>query len=175
MIVAIGSENPVKFMAVKEGFTTVWPERNILFEKVKVKSGVSDQPMSDEESFKGARNRAKQALKMLNADFGIGLEGGIQQIGEKWFDSGCIVILDKHGKEGSSSSLRIETPPVMIELIKQGLELGEVNDLLFKRENSKHAEGHFGLMTNGLISRQHGYIDAVIGALSIFLHPELFE
>lgn len=174
MRVAVGSKNPVKIAAVREAFTKVWPEKSFVFEGVDISSGVTDQPMSDEESFTGARNRAERAMKALDADFGIGLEGGLQNIGEKWFDSGCIVVLDKHYKEGRASSIRMETPPKMMELVQQGIELGIADDMIFKEENSKHGEGHFGLMTNGLISRQHGYADAVVAALAAFLHPELF-
>lgn len=62
-----------------------------------------------------------------------------------------------------------------MKLIHQGRELGDVNDILFGVENSKQGEGHFGLMTNGVLTRQQGYQDAVIAALSAFLHPELFS
>ena len=174
MKVAIGSKNPVKIAAVREAFTKVWPEKAFHFEGVDVSSGISDQPMSDEESFSGAKNRAERAMKEIEADFGVGLEGGLQQIGEKWFDCGCIVVVDRHFKKGYASSIRMETPPKMMELIHKGIELGKVNDIIFGLENSKHGEGHFGLMTKGVITRQHGYTDAVVAALAAFIHPELF-
>ena len=76
MKVAIGSKNPVKIEAVKEAFGKVWPDQDFEFIGIEVPSGVPDQPMSDEESIKGATTRANNALDRLNADFGIGLEGG---------------------------------------------------------------------------------------------------
>ncbi len=174
MKVAIGSKNPVKIASVKEAFEKVWPDNEFIFEGVDVMSGVSDQPMSDEESIKGGTTRAKLAMEALDADFGVGLEGGLQKINGKWFDCGWIVVLDKNGREGVGSSVKVITPPKMMELIHQGIELGHVNDIIFKKTNSKHGNGHFGHMTNDVIIRQSGYCDGVISALATFIHPELF-
>lgn len=175
MIVAVGSTNPVKIQAAKDAFKTLWPKKKWEVEGIKVPSGVSDQPMSDAESIKGATNRAKKALKALKADFGVGLEGGLQKIGKNWFDCGWAVVVDKKGVAGIASTVRIETPTKLMRLIKQGKELGEANDLYFKKENSKQGQGHFGLMTNGAITRAQGYRDGLIMALTRFLHPELWE
>lgn len=123
---------------------------------------------------RGATNRAKRSLKIGKADFGVGLEGGIHKIGNKWFDCGWMVIIDKKGRVGIGSSARIETPKIMIKMIKKGMELGEVNDILFKKKNSKQGDGHFGLMTNGAITRKDGYTQGLVLALSRFIHPEIF-
>lgn len=175
MKVAIGSKNPVKIEAVKEAFGKVWPDQDFEFIGIEVPSGVPDQPMSDEESIKGATTRANNDLDRLNADFGIGLEGGLQKIGERWFDCGWIVVINNEGGVGVGSSLRLEAPVKMMELINQGMELGKVNDILFKKENSKHSQGHFGLMTNNAVTRKEGYRDGIIAALAAFIYPELFE
>jgi len=131
--------------------------------------------MSDEESIKGATNRAKLAKEKAQADFGVGLEGGLQQVGDKWFDCGWIVVIDEKERVGIGSSARIQTPAKMMEHIHKGMELGHVNDLFFKQENTKHGAGYFGLMTNNAITRQSGYRDGVIMALSRFIQPQLFE
>lgn len=174
MKVAIGSGNPSKIEAVKMAFKAVYPNEQWEFEGAAVKSGISDQPMSDEESIKGATNRAKRAMEQLKGDFGVGLEGGIQKIGNKWFDSGWIVIIDKKGTIGIASSLRMQTPPKVMEMVEQGIEVGFADDIIFGTKNSKHSNGHFGLMTNDAVTRSEAYKDAIISALSRFLHPELF-
>lgn len=174
MKVAVGSENPVKINAVKHAFSVVWPKKKFEVIGISVKSGVTDQPMSDEEGIKGATNRAKKALKELKADYGVGLEGGMHKIGKKWFDSGWIVIIDKKGRVGIGSSARIETAPAIVKLVKKGVELGAADDKIFKKKHSKQKEGHFGLMTNGIITRKDGYMHGIVFALSRFLHPELF-
>jgi inosine/xanthosine triphosphatase len=175
MKVAVGSTNPVKIAAVKEAFSSVWPEKEWDVEGVSVSSGVSDQPMSPEESIKGAKNRAKRALAALHADFGVGLEGGLQKVGKYWFDCGWIIVCDREGTIGISTSIWMHTPAKMMKYIKKGLELGHVDDLFFKQTNSKQLNGHFGLMTNDIITRSHAYRDAVTSALARFIHPEIYE
>lgn len=174
MKIAIGSKNPVKIQAVKSAFKKVWPNKKFEFIAVGVDSKVSRQPMSDLECILGARNRAKKALKASGSDFSVGLEGGLQKIGKDWFDSGWIVVLSKKGEEGVGSSIKMQTPKKMMKHIKNGLELGEVDDLLFGTNNSKQKEGHFGLMTNNKITRTIGYEQGIISALARFMNPHVF-
>lgn len=174
MKIAVGSKNPVKIACVKEAFEKVFPDITWKVEGVNVASGVPDQPMSDIESITGARNRAQEARDALGADYGVGLEGGLQEIENNWFDSGWIVIVDAAGNEGIGSTIRMLTPEKMMEMIREGMELGHVNDKLFGVENSKHGDGHFGLLTNGAITRTSGYRDGVIAALARFIKPEVF-
>lgn len=175
MKVAIGTKNPVKIQAVEEAFTKVWPDKKFEYIGVDVTSGVPDQPMSDGESIMGATNRAQAALEKLNSDFGVGLEGGLQLIGDKWFDCGWIVVLDSKGHKGVGSSIKMEVPPKMMKLIQEGKELGKVVDILFHVENSKQTNGHFGLMTGKTITRKEGYRDGVIAALAAFINQQVFE
>lgn len=172
--VAIGSINPVKIAAVSQAFTAVWPDQTFSFKGTSVPSGVSAQPMSDLESLKGAVNRARRARTQLKADYGVGLEGGVQAIGSHWFDCGWIVVINRQNIQGLGSTARIITPPKMVARLRRGQELGEVVDYFFKTKNAKQGDGHFGLMTNGRLTRTQGYRDGVIMALSRFLHPELF-
>ncbi len=175
MKIVIGSTNPVKIEAVRLAFEKVWPEKTWGVTGVNVPSGVSVQPMSDAESIVGARNRAKSAQNKLDTDYGVGIEGGIEKIGEHWFDCGWIVVIDKNGQEGIGSSLRLMVPPSMVQSIQAGKELGDVIDEVFGRKNARQAEGHFGLMTKGAVTRTSGYVDGIIAALSRFIHPQLFE
>jgi inosine/xanthosine triphosphatase len=175
MKVAVGSKNPTKINAVKIAFETVFPDEEWIVEGVDVPSGVSDQPMSDRETVRGAKNRAKRSLKKIKADFGVGIEGGMQKVGKEWFTSGWAVVVNKEGVMGLGTSIRMIIPPKLLELILAGTELGHANDIVFKQTNSKHASGHFGIMTNDAISRTHAYRDGVFSALGRFLHPEVFE
>lgn len=174
MKIAVGSHNPVKIAAVKEAFETAFPKETFVVQGVTVLSGVSDQPMSDKESIRGATNRAKRSMKKIKADYGVGLEGGMQKIGKEWYTSGWSVVVSKDGIIGCGSSISMVIPPKLLEHIMNGIELGVANDLVFKEINSKHAGGHFGIMTNGAVSRTAAYKDAVFSALGRFLHPEVF-
>ena len=55
------------------------------------------------------------------------------------------------------------------------IELGVVDDILFKTKDSKKKEGHFGLMTNNKLNRKLAYQHGVISALIRFIHPNLFN
>jgi non-canonical (house-cleaning) NTP pyrophosphatase len=98
----------------------------------------------------------------------------VQLIGTHWFDSGWAVVVDAEGREGIGSTLRLSVPPLMMEMITQGRELGEVIDIVFQQRNSKQSVGHFGLMTNNALTRTNAYADGVVSALARFLHPEVF-
>ena len=174
MKIAVGSKNPVKIEAVRLAFAKVWPDKKWEVVGVEVKSGVTDQPMSDKEGIMGAQNRAKRALEKLRADYGVGLEGGLQKIGRRWFCCGWLAVVNKKGEVGLGSSARMVVPSAMIRLIKTGKELGEVEDKLFGKSNAKQAEGYFGLMTKNVLTRMQGYRDGVIVALARFIQPQLF-
>lgn len=172
--IAVGSKNPTKLDAVLSAFKKVFPKVSWELTGVEVASGVTDQPMSDKEAIEGATNRAKQALIAVpQAAYAVGLEGGLHQIGNRWFDSGWIVVVDRAGVLGIASSIRMYTPKKIMKPIHSGQELGTVIDQIFGQTNSKHELGHFGLMTQGKYTRTEAYRDGVISALTRFLPPGL--
>lgn len=173
--VAVGSLNPAKIESVELAFTALFPNIQWQIEGVSVPSSVTDQPMSDKETIRGATNRAKRALKQLKADYGVGLEGGMQKIGKDWYECGWAVIIDSDGTKGCGSSFRLFVPPQIMKHIEEGKELGDAIDIVFHTKNAKHSNGFFGLMTDDQITRPLGYRDGIIAALSRFLHPEVFE
>lgn len=172
--IVVGSLNPVKVEAVEAAFGLVFPSQ--VFEVVgcEVESGVSSQPMSEAESIQGALQRAKLALKNTGADYGVGLEGGLHQLSDLWFDSGWIVVCDKNGNIGIGETVKMIVPPQVMKLVHAGDELGVACDKVFGISNSKQKQGHFGLMTNNAVTRATCYRDGVISALAKFTHPELF-
>lgn len=174
MKIAVGSLNPVKIEATKLAFEKVWSSEVWTTTGYDVPSKVPDQPLSDEETIIGAKNRARAALERFQADYGVGIEGGLQHIGDYWFDCGWVVVVSRAGDIGIGSSARIITPPKMMEKILAGKELGDVIDDFFETSNARQLNGHFGLMTNNAITRTSGYVDGVIMALVRFLHPQLF-
>ena len=76
MVVAVGSTNPAKVKAVEAVVARSFPDARV--RPVAVASGVSEQPLSADETERGARTRALSALAAVpEARFGIGLEGGV--------------------------------------------------------------------------------------------------
>lgn len=174
MKIAVGSENPVKLEAVENGFRKVFPKDNIEVIGVKVKSGVSEQPLSDAEMMKGAKNRAKAALKKVeNADYGVGLEGGLNEYNGEWYGRSWMSIIDREGAHGMGSSVSCYIPPKMMRLVHEGKDLKKVCEELFGIKDIGRKEGYYGLLTNNAITRASGYGDGIVMALSNFIRPKI--
>lgn len=173
--IAIGSHNPVKIAATRKAFLSFWPKSQFEFLNVNASSGVSDQPMSDRECIKGARNRAKKVLRQTKADYGVGIEGGICKVEGCYFARAWAVVIDKKGNVGFGSSISAPVATKLMKLIHKGIELGKANDILTGRENTKQKEGYFGLISDNIITREKGYIDAVIMALAPFKNKDIFS
>jgi len=63
--VIVASTNPVKIKTTEMGFAKMFPDETFKVEGVSAKSGVPDQPMSDEETLLGATNRANNVSKLV--------------------------------------------------------------------------------------------------------------
>ena len=75
------------------------------------------------------------------------------------------------GSAGVARSLSLPLPPAVKRLVEDGLELGEANDRVFSTTNSKQQGGAFGLLTDGRMTREDVYADALSIALLPFTHP----
>lgn len=136
--VIVGSTNPVKINAAIQGFYRMFPNEEFKFEGIKAQSGVSDQPIGNGETLKGALNRAKFCKKEMEGDFFVGMEGGVQRDHDNLFNSAWIVVMDKDGKIGKSRTADFQLPSKVADLIiKEGLELGDADDVVFKKRKFK--------------------------------------
>ncbi len=175
MKVIIASHNPVKINAAREAFKQMFPGETFEVIGTDVPSDVSDQPMTDTETYTGAVNRAENASqKESDADFWVGIEGGLE---EKSGDLECfawVVIKDKDGTIGKGRSAAFFLPPAVAQKIREGMELGHAADAVFNETNLKQNQGTVGMLTKGLIERTKYYVDPAIMALIPFANPSLF-
>ncbi len=170
--VVVASKNPVKAEAVLQGFSSYFDD--VLVEKVDVESGVSDQPLTDAETRRGAYNRAGNARKRFpGADFWVGVEGGIQNGNAGLTAFAWIVILSEN-QTGEARTTTFLLPEKVAKLIAQGYELGHANDIIFNQTNSKQKQGAVGLLTKNKLTRSVLYQQAVQLALVPFINPDLF-
>jgi inosine/xanthosine triphosphatase len=138
-------------------------------------SGVSDQPKSDKETYEGAFNRALGASKAVpDADFWVGVEGGIETKGNDMESFAWIVVRSREGSIGKGKSGVFFLPPRVAALIREGKELGEADDIVFKQKDSKMANGAIGILTGDVITRSTFYSEATITALIPFKNPPLY-
>ena len=163
--VVVASKNPVKIKAVQIGFAKMFPSLSFEFEGITVSSGVADQPMTNEETLQGAINRAVNAsLEAQEADFWIGVEGGIESTNEEMSAFAWIVIQTRE-TQGKGRTAEFFLPKRVVELINDGKELGEADDIVFGRKNSKQKSGAVGILTDDVIDRAELYSAAVVLSL----------
>ncbi|MFH1955734.1 MAG: inosine/xanthosine triphosphatase [Patescibacteria group bacterium] len=172
--VVITSKNPVKIEAVTKGFKKMFPYEKFIFCEISVPSNVADQPLSNEETFAGAINRVNNATKEIeNANFYVGIEGGTEQVGEEMGAFAWVVV--KSGERyGKAKTGTFFLPKEVVRLIKQGKELGEADDIVFKRDNYKQQNGAVGILTGNVIDRTSYYTETVVLALIPFKNPDLY-
>lgn len=174
--IIVASHNPVKVEATRLGFARVWPEEEFSITGVVVPSGVSDQPMSNTETLEGALNRASNArAQASDADFWVGIEGGIEVMRDEMLTFAWVVVLARMAAKtiGKGRTATFILPQEVAELVGQGKELGEADDAVFKRANSKQANGAVGLLTGDAITRTELYAPAIVLALIPFANTNL--
>ncbi len=172
--VVVGSKNPVKVNCTKAAFEKAFPDHSIIVEGVSVPSGVSDQPMTDQETWTGAKNRTEAAKSEFNqADYWVGIEGGISDSKNHMEAFAWVYILSKE-QQGQARTATFQLPPKIRDLVNQGIELGIADDMVFNRQNSKQSNGAVGILTKDLIDRAEYYEPAVVLALIPFVNSELY-
>jgi inosine/xanthosine triphosphatase len=174
LLVIVGSKNPVKLDCTNDAFSAAF-SREFLVDGVHAASLVSDQPVGDGETLLGAINRVTNSKKAFpEADFWIGIEGGIgrDEFGMNAF--AWIYIEDKAGQSGKAKTGSFYLPNGIAKLIDSGLELGAADDQFFDKKNSKQSGGSVGILTHGVINRKEYYTQAIILALIPFLNKGLY-
>jgi len=169
-LVAVGSSNPVKLGAVRAVLATAAPHASV--KAVTVPSGVPDQPVGDEETIAGATTRARRAREALDADVGIGIEGGVVECADGSLRTcAWAVVVPRDGRPSVGGSLAMPLPPTVARGVRDGLELGHAMDRLIGEHDTKRGLGAVGILTAGLVDRQRAYEVLVAYALAPLLTP----
>lgn len=169
MLIVVASKNPAKLIAVETGFGQVFPEAELKVLAVEVDSEVPDQPMSDDETRQGSINRVRNAKKLNSeADFWVGLEGGIGLVAGQMHSFAWISVLEKENKISSTRTATFTLPELVVKEIDAGLELGHAMDKIHSDHNLKQKQGAVGVLTKGIVSRTDLYLTAIITALVPF-------
>jgi inosine/xanthosine triphosphatase len=173
--IIVASQNPVKLQAVMMGFEQFFTDEEYSVQGVAVPSGVDDQPFTHEETLQGAVNRVEQAQqKAVEADYWVGIEGGVEDVNGELHAFAWIVVRSA-SLQGKGCTGTFVLPPRVAELVHGGMELGDADDVVFQRSNSKQENGAVGLLTGDVITRASLYAHAVVLALIPFRNEELYE
>uniref|UniRef100_A0A7S0E7B6 inosine/xanthosine triphosphatase n=1 Tax=Phaeocystis antarctica TaxID=33657 RepID=A0A7S0E7B6_9EUKA len=202
LVVAVGSENPVKVNSVRNAFAANFPEASLEVVGYSVPSGVDDQPWGDVQTRQGALNRAENALGAhclahggAPPDYAVGLEGGVveEKLGELHRGTPglsasyttCFAFMAVMSSPASLDGVRwgiartasFALPPRITALMrgeggKPPMELGDADDAVFADTNSKQKGGTVAKVTKGMIDRTAYYEHALHLALVPFVHDE---
>ena len=170
MIVAIGSMNKSKIDGVREAYLRFFVD--IEFKALEASSSVSSQPIGLDTVFRGAMNRAINALRMANADHGVGVEAGIYSANNRWFDIQAVAIVDRSGWFTYGLSPSFEVPLFIVEKIVRGEadELESIVDEIYGTKSIGEKGGFISLLTGNTVLRKdltyYGTIMALIPRLN---------
>jgi inosine/xanthosine triphosphatase len=172
--IVVASHNPVKSQAALVGFQAVFPDHEFQLTRVTTDSGVNLQPVGDDETLRGASNRAETArLLQPGADYWVGIEGGIDdQQGQMSAFAWVVILGNRQAGKGRTATFYL--PPAVANLVRNGMELGHADDIVFQRDNSKQENGAIGLLSGNAITRSSLYEQAVVMALLPFRNPDLY-
>ena len=173
-IVCVASSNPVKLRATREGFERMYPGMDFEIRSTLPMISLPQQPSSDIETLQCAMLRAHNIRELApGADYWVGIEGGVEDKPDGMVTFAWVVVLDS-SRAGRGKSGEFFLPEAVAQLVRQGMELGNADDKVFSRNNSKQGDGAVGLLTANVIDRAGLYTPAVIFALIPFKNTELY-
>ncbi|MGH3834121.1 MAG: DUF84 family protein [Pseudonocardiaceae bacterium] len=173
-IVVTGTKNPIKLQAVERGFlafqcqhseTLPYPLK-FISEQVS-NGGTPAQPMNEGEALRGAISRSENAAKLREADFGVGVEGGIFLVGEHWICNGWVSVHSvAHERSWIGQCPGVMVPRGIMDMIlREGKELGDAEDEYWGNTNTKQGMGLTGIVSQGMITRSEAFSIATVCAL----------
>ena len=125
MKIAVGTTSEPKIQYLKEVLNELNIDANLL--PTDVKSDISDQPMSSDETKAGSVNRAKNAFKKYNnADLALGVEVGYHPNNDGNYEMFCYAtLIEKNGNMQTSESHRLLLPDFHQVILKENKYLGD--------------------------------------------------
>ena len=178
MKIIVGSKNQAKVEAVREMLQDYPHLADAEVVGMETESGVSDQPLSLEESMRGALNRAKAVFN--DCDYSIGLESGLMHVpGSKtgYMDVCVCAIYD--GREahfGLSSAWEFPKKEITDLMVHEGLDMSQAINKAGLTSDPKigSGEGAIGILTKGRLTRK-AYTKEVLRTALIHLEQEYVQ
>lgn len=181
MTIAIGSTNKSKVQALGEVLRDYPSLAAANLVPVSVPSEVADQPLSMEETIRGAKNRAKNAFAACDAcQFSFGIESGLMQAPgtQTGFFEGSICAIYDGEEYRIGVSCGFEVPPQILDLVlNKKMDLGQACYHFGITNNSSlgTSEGLIGILTKGRIDRKENTKQCIIAALVQLENANLYS
>lgn len=183
-IVAVGSTRRPKIEAVRDALDELAPRfcNNSRFEVLAVDtpSGVSHTPLSPEETMAGARQRAEALARIAHQrqekwEYFVGLEGGLDIVlepgGRRVLLENWAYVADCTGRGAFGRSGGVQLPEAIVQrVVDSNVELAEAIDIYAEAQDIRDAQGAWGVLTRGIITRRDAVRISVISAFSALLN-----
>jgi non-canonical (house-cleaning) NTP pyrophosphatase len=169
-LAVIGSTRGMKAAAAESVLRAFLGGRAFVLVCYPAASGVRETP-HDQETLDGARNRARACRRLYPNAFCIGLESGLVERFEQWFEEAWAFVIAPDGREavGYSSGLRV--PDYVLRRMREsGLPHAEVMGLI-ESERGIPANDTWGNYSGGRIGRVVGLEEALRNAFVLVLAP----
>jgi inosine/xanthosine triphosphatase len=186
--IAVGSTRRPKLAAVSEAIrdfgSLLAPGGEFEVIGVDVDSGVGHTPANRSELMQGARQRAEALVRLATENsekwrYFVGLEGGLDVIEEQGGRSALLeswaYVSDGHsGHYGRSGG--VEIPEALAhEVLDHGVELSAAIDQFTGAVGIRDAQGAWGVLSSGLISRTEAFRVAVVAAFAPFYNAKMYH
>ena len=188
MQIAVGSARRPKLAAVSEAIRDFGPllAPGVEFDVVgvEVESGVGHTPANRAELMQGARQRVEALVRLAREKaeswrYFVGLEGGLDVIEEQGsrrvlLESWAYVSDGRNGHYGRSGG--VEIPDALAhEVLENGVELSVAIDNFAGAVGIRDAQGAWGVLSSGLISRTEAFRVAVLAAFAPFYNAKMYH
>jgi inosine/xanthosine triphosphatase len=188
ILIAVGSTRRPKLAAVSDAIRAfgglLVPGVDCDVVGVEVDSGVGHTPANRAELMQGARQRAESLVRLAKGKgekwrYFVGLEGGLDVIeGEGnrrvLLESWAYVSDGRHGHYGRSGG--VEIPDALAhEVLDRGVELSVAIDRFAGAVGIRDAQGAWGVLSSGLISRTEAFRVAVVAAFAPFYNSRMYR
>jgi inosine/xanthosine triphosphatase len=181
MILAVGSSNRVKIEALEEliGEYPVLAASRVVSHEVS--SDVSDQPLSLEETIRGAKTRAEKAFAATDGcRYAFGIESGLFEApgSQSGFLEATVCAIYDGVQHAIGLSCGFEIPPSLLHLILH--QKMDLNQACFHSGISTNpklgaSEGFIGLLTKGRLDRKKYTKQSITTALIQLENAHLYQ
>src|SRR3989338_11234067 len=162
--IVVGTTSNKKIDIVKKVFLEFFKNDEITTEGYPAESGVPETPWN-EETLRGALNRASTSKAKVDGDYYVGLESGlVERYGHVYEEAWCAIVT-KDGKEYFGYSSGLKVPDYLLNKMKEmNLKHYELLNLLDKKSQLLHKDT-WANYSGGLISREIGLEESIRNAL----------
>jgi inosine/xanthosine triphosphatase len=176
MKILVASQNQIKAEAVREAFRRLLDEAvNVQLSNDEIDSGVSSQPLSLEETARGALNRLNAITAVPGYDYYVAIEGGIYAVelpvGKHWYESACAAVKSSASQNPCVAyGPAYPVPDQFIRHLEAGKDLNEAMEAETGIKEAGKGIGFNGWLTNGKLDRMSASAEAVLLAIAGLEH-----